>query len=402
MDNLENNWLEEVASRVGGMETPAPEGAWEAVSGAVSRIKGRRRRARAIVVAALAAAAALAPIVILQNGKGPETDISGVSVASATSVASAPSVQAVAADPAVEDIGNDKPKTIIPSKNLVAENAVDGTDNIGPAHKEEVAAPVSAVAVDEPLKKEEVSDSVPEDEPSNPRETDFQRRLAELGGDDAVKRPRGRSGFSLGGNLAMASGARTADLWNNDIVNASTAATDGFYGLSLVRKAPGSVRQSAFRYRHMQPVSIKLAYALPLYGGLSAETGLTYTVLRSSVLSYDTNGEYAGTQVLQFVGIPLNLGWTLFESGRSSLYLLSGGEARKCVKARMERTPLEIKPVFWSVSASAGYQFNLAPRAGLFVEAGGSWHFRNEAFNYTLYDNNPLQFSLQAGLRIRK
>ena len=73
----------------------------------------------------------------------------------------------------------------------------------------------------------------------------------------------------------------------------------------------------------------------------------------------------------------------------------------KCVSAKINGNPFNLKPLFWSANCGAGYQVGIARGLGLFLEAGGSYHFRNSAFSYTIYNDNPLQFSLQAGLRIQ-
>lgn len=398
MSNEGKNWLDEVVRSVENLDTPAPEGAWEAVSSAIARKKRSGRRLAVIVASALAAAAAVTSVVFLPWGE--TQDKGGMVNPYADDFAENVSIdslepEVVADEPEMKDV----PPLRTAYYALPADGAADA-----PAVKPSVSDP-GKTDEDTPVRIEEIADDS-KGEPSDvQRQNDavaFERRMAELLDDEKPARPRGLGRFSVGGNVDMSlSGPGTVEIWDPGIISATRVMNTGFYGLSLVRKTQGGTKESAFRYRHLQPISIKLAYSLPIYGGLFAETGLTYTILRSNVLSHNPGKEVVGQQTLQFLGIPLNLGFTVYETGRSSFYLLAGGEVQECISARMQQNTIKIDPVFWSADAAAGYLFRLTRGLGLFLEAGGTYHFRNDAFQYTIYDNNPLQFSLQAGLRIK-
>ena len=173
-------------------------------------------------------------------------------------------------------------------------------------------------------------------------ENDFERLLASLPEEDET--PRRRIIVTVGGNLGLASD-RSDDIWSIGVVSATKApemefnnATNFFYGLPLSKKAAfgetNSVRSSAFRYRHNFPVSARIAISYPFSERIAAETGISYTLLSSSILSPSASGTETSMQTLHFIGLPVNLRYTLYEIGRSSLYASAGGAMEKCVSAK--------------------------------------------------------------------
>lgn len=67
--------------------------------------------------------------------------------------------------------------------------------------------------------------------------------------------------------------------------------------------------------------------------GLSLESGVNYTLLRSDVRMQYTSDDVA--QKLHFIGVPLRFNWQFLERGRFSLYMGAGGMVEKCVSARL-------------------------------------------------------------------
>ena len=152
-------------------------------------------------------------------------------------------------------------------------------------------------------------------------------------------------------------------------------------------------------YKHRMPVNLRFVVACPLSGRLSLETGLSYSLLHSSVfVGHSTIGL---GQNIHLAGIPLGLRLDLFSGERYSIYAKGGGVAEKCLGFTVDGEKNKpMKPWFWSVEAAAGAQYNFYGPLWLFGEAGGSYHFENAATYLTIYGEKPLLFSLQAGLRV--
>ena len=85
-------------------------------------------------------------------------------------------------------------------------------------------------------------------------------------------------------------------------------------------------------FRHHQPLSVAFTVGKEFSHGLSLESGLNYTLLRSDVRAMYASEETG--QTLHFLGIPLRMKWQFLERGRFSLYIGAGGMAEKCVSAK--------------------------------------------------------------------
>ncbi|MBO4571905.1 MAG: hypothetical protein J5699_08280 [Bacteroidales bacterium] len=387
-----NNWLDEVVKRVENVGGAVPDGAWEAISRGVARNKRRKRAVTVTLATLLGAAAAITPFVLFRGGEtGGNEPLVQTPYIAQNEVSAA--IETAVSEPKAEERAVSSPVVQRGSKVSEPETAATVVETVDP----EAVEPEKREA---PEKKEE---------PVKTAEPDFDRLLASLPEEDET--PRRKISITVGGNLGLASD-RSDDIWNVGVVSATKApemefagSPGFFYGLPLSKKAASgetnSVRSSAFSYRHHFPVSARIAISYPFSERIAAETGISYTLLSSSILSPSATGTETSMQTLHFVGLPVNLRYTICEIGRSSLYASAGGAMEKCVSAKINGKPFNIKPLFWSANCGAGYQVSIARGLGLFLEAGGSYHLRNDAASYTVYDENPLQFSLQAGLRIQ-
>lgn len=162
---------------------------------------------------------------------------------------------------------------------------------------------------------------------------------------------------------------------------------------------------------HHQPVSVTASVAYRLTPRLSIESGLSYTMLKSDIdMSRDVLG---GTQTLHYIGIPVGVRYTFLEWKRLSLYGSASVLTEKCVSGRMRLRLLadgrdgiptatrdvRVKPLQMSVGASAGVQFDLLPSLGIYAEPDLSYYFDNGSRTQTIYGDHPLNLSLDFGVR---
>lgn len=188
---------------------------------------------------------------------------------------------------------------------------------------------------------------------------------------------------------------------------ADAAPSEGPVVLTTLEHAPGDVvanvvrdlsqvRPSSYDYRHRQPVSVGLAFRYAFAYGLSLETGVNYTLLRSDVT---TSGRAATfDQRLHFVGVPLRMNWQFLERGPLSLYIGAGGQVEKCVSARFGERRVDEKGVQWSLSAVAGAQCRLGGPVGLYFEPEASWYLNDTSLRTSRTDR-PTTFTLRLGVR---
>ncbi len=168
-------------------------------------------------------------------------------------------------------------------------------------------------------------------------------------------------------------------------------------------------------YSHKIPVKVGLTARYNITGRLGVETGLTYSILSSSVKTgnSETGKNWStGSQTLHYLGLPLNISFNILNSRYVNIYLTGGGMMEKSISGSIKTdeyvdgkfdrtltTNISPKGLQWSVNAAAGVQANILPQLGFFVEPGVSHHFKNGSRVRSIYTDKPTDFSLGFGLR---
>lgn len=168
-------------------------------------------------------------------------------------------------------------------------------------------------------------------------------------------------------------------------------------------------------YSHKIPVKVGLTARYNITGRIGVETGLTYSILSSSVKTgnSETGKNWStGSQTLHYLGIPLNISFNILNSRYVNIYVTGGGMMEKSISGNIKTdeyvdgkfdrtltTNISPKGLQWSVNAAAGVQANILPQLGFFVEPGVSHHFKNGSRVRSIYTDKPTDFSLGFGLR---
>ncbi|HBF95574.1 MULTISPECIES: outer membrane beta-barrel protein [unclassified Proteiniphilum] len=163
---------------------------------------------------------------------------------------------------------------------------------------------------------------------------------------------------------------------------------------------------------HSQPVVLGVSMQYHLDERWSVTSGLTYTMLSSRLRSGTDNHYYNSRQTLHYVGIPLNVNYTVWENDKISTYVSGGGMVEKNVSGTLStnfvidnklqtrsRQEISVKPLQWSVNSAIGIQHRLTNNIGIYAEPGVAYHFRNGSKVETIYKEKPLNFNVSLGLR---
>ncbi len=163
---------------------------------------------------------------------------------------------------------------------------------------------------------------------------------------------------------------------------------------------------------HHHPVRVGLSVRYSLTRRLGIETGVTYSYL-SSEISQGEKSNYSKTeQKLHFIGIPLNVDYSLWNNKILNVYVSGGGMVEKNVKGNSTASYLlngktqsvtdykiKMNRLQWSANAAVGVQVNFTKDFGLYAEPGVGYYFDNGSALKTYYSENPLSFNLKLGLR---
>lgn len=211
----------------------------------------------------------------------------------------------------------------------------------------------------------------------------------------AAARPRKKASFGLYGAGAV-TGSRNG---GNGGLHASMSDAGWGMGLGGVWEEPQAARRRYDRcsFRHYQPLSFGLSLRREFAHGLSLESGICYTLLRSDARFWK-GGEAFGQQ-LHFIGIPLRANWQFFERGRFSLYIGAGGMLEKCVAAKFGTTSVDEPGLHWSALGAAGAHYRLGGVVGLYFEPEVAYYFTRTRLRTSRTDE-PLTLTLRLGVRL--
>lgn len=154
---------------------------------------------------------------------------------------------------------------------------------------------------------------------------------------------------------------------------------------------------------HHQPISVGMQVGFHLFPKLKLSTGLVYTKVSSDFISGVSDTRTVSTQDLHYIGIPLNLSYSVWEYKGLHTYVTAGGEGTVNIKNHTE-TDGEVKEskrdkMQWSTNASVGIQYDFIPQLGVYVEPGMKYYFDNGSQIENIFKDKKLNFNIQFGLR---
>lgn len=315
-----------------------------------------------------------------------------------------------------QEVKDRKAKSALIAEAVQVESSVtDVAEDVTSVNTEEYAAEVPSENHDAREAATVESDTVEQSEPA----MSWDEYLKETPSEKARARRSGGfsagivAGGAVGGNTsgskptAMVMGANplAAGVTKTDWIDKDSKASAIVYNQPEVQE----------EYSHKIPVKVGLTARYNITGRLGVETGLTYSILSSSVKigNSETGKNWStGSQTLHYLGIPLNISFNILNSRYVNIYVTGGGMMEKSISGsiktdeymdgKFDRTltaKISPKGLQWSVNAAAGVQANILPQLGFFVEPGVSHHFKNSSRVRSIYTDKPTDFSLGFGLR---
>ena len=160
--------------------------------------------------------------------------------------------------------------------------------------------------------------------------------------------------------------------------------------------------------KHHLPVRAGISFRYSLDEHWSIQSGLTYSYLATDI----TRNSYQKKQALHYIGIPIQIGYQVWENKHFKSYLSGGAQVEKLVSGKVmthywggnslqgnttER--ISDKQLLFSALASIGAEYTLAPSFSLYVEPGIHYYFKNGNGLETHYNDQPLIFNITVGIR---
>lgn len=163
------------------------------------------------------------------------------------------------------------------------------------------------------------------------------------------------------------------------------------------------------RVHHYMPVSFSLSLYKKLNDRWGMEIGVRYSHLRTD---FTTIGKTSAESIqrINYVGIPVKGIMQIGKYGKFSIYTSAGMSLDIPIKATLEETSAENgqttekkqitnAPLEWSISLGAGFQYNISPTIGIYVEPNLHCYLNNGSKLNTIRKKQPLNISLPIGIR---
>ncbi len=228
----------------------------------------------------------------------------------------------------------------------------------------------------------------------------------------------GNGSFNAISNTGIPS-EQTFDNWvaYNSYLNNNPAAAQDAETRSLIAIATqnsgikGGVMEAT--HEHQLPITIQLMLSRQLTRHLSLETGLSYTHLTSTTRTGSRLAYVQERQRLQYLGIPLRLGWQWYRGSHMSLYGSAGAMLELPVGGNTAishvsggtatyKTDISLDvPCQWSMTLGLGLQYDFTPRLGIFLEPSLQYFFDDGSGLETYRTEHPLSITLPLGIRFR-
>ena len=162
---------------------------------------------------------------------------------------------------------------------------------------------------------------------------------------------------------------------------------------------------------HHLPVKLGLSIRYDLSERWNLQSGLVYSYLASDLNDYSLGSDYDIKQKLHYLGIPLQVGYRIWEGKRFRSYITAGGQVEKLVSGKATirhsaggRTSTDTQNVNdnhlqFSTLASIGFEYAIGKDFSLYAEPGVHYYFKNGNKLQTYYNENPLNINLTIGFR---
>lgn len=412
---MKKDWQKDIHDRLGNYEMDAPEGLWEGITKGMAERNQTSKPAkaplsalfslhshshsRAISVAVAACIALLIGIFFLTNeGNNGNTD---APIAASVDPVSTP---------------------VAPVSTPVVSSGRPCVRHITGGYNHPVA-PMSATSPAD-MSKDEKQSSAP-DAPSSPSSTSDDRRVTsrykqEIHPETTSSRSyiakatnQSSSRWTIGTGASGSMGSSTAMRSMSEVF---LAMGDGgcswednpMLGIAVFNQG----REVKTEYKHHLPVRFGLNVAYQLTNRLAIESGLTYTRLSSDMSEGTNENRIAGSQQLDYVGIPLNMRYKALTYRPFSLYMSAGLLTEQCVSGqhtkdyiisgksrKTDKETITTRPLQMSVNASIGLQLDILHNIGIYAEPGLSYYFDDKSSLNTIYKEKNLNFNLNVGLR---
>ena len=380
----QQDWTEQLSQRMDSYEEPVPADLWQDVDRRLHPVARRVALRRW-----LAGAAAVALIIgggwMIWGGGEPAPMDDVVAQAEPSKMASpaAPSTQP-SAQPAL--MAENSPAPVAshqhePVRPLTTENE-DMKTTAQPV--QETPATTSA---EEQTKPAEAVKTPPASSHERIKETEAARP-------DVIRRRAFHPSISINaGHLLAAGDAGSIEpLWMSPSYMGPVTS-------ALARSGPVYLSNSIEETTHHAPLTFGLSLRMPLSEHWWMETGLNYSYVASTFTHRYGTRVSSEKQQLHYLGVPLSVGYNVWNTSRLQTYASAGVEAMVNMAARVSEGHIGRDRLQMAVGASVGVEYELLPATSIYVQPSLRYYPDNGSSLQNVFKDRQVQFDLRMGLR---
>ena len=395
------DWTNDLRSKLSDYQAPLPEGLWEDIeaslpqalpSGHRTLIPWKKWTAAAAIAVALMGGGAY-----LWHQYGVDTPHDNTTLASADKL-----VRQESSIPQSEAI-IEEPKAPITRPNASTTSPIEPIMPIEPiTTPSEPTTPSVPTTPSEPtITPSEPALAKAESTPTTPQSSESSDVILPSKLDLPAITPHRKSSDPLAIGLFASNDAFS---FTNSAPVINYAMTNGshFYDDSEQQK---SIRLADYeeKTKHHHPISIGAQVKFGLARNLAISTGLAYTYLKSDFIYKMGGTTLERNQVLQYLGVPVNVIYSLWNRYGLSVYTTAGAQADFCVKATFEsegtKNDIDKDNAQFSAMFGVGLQYDFTPSLGIYVEPSLRYYFDNGSDLDNAYKDKPTNIGFQFGLR---
>ncbi len=430
-DIKEEDFYRQFRSALEGAEEEVPEHLWSAISGQLDAVDKRRARRKAAMLwvrragVGLAAAAAVALGVFLFI---PHDDNQSIEDVLAEEISVVPEhgndviAQAletetgesgiIAESPVTSQTGRPEKMAAEQSESTQAEESLPTKDIAKTAvretaESENVLTEDSAEAIGWEIAEDEaVAAAAAEPEQETFREEEYGIADSENwnGPDDYFEdeevrsRPHAAitmSGLASANNNASSSGSNDRQFVSSIITKKGiTETSDSDYGIPM---SFGLGAKIIFTPRWSLGIGVNYTLLTRTFSG-------TYTEVTDEGTTSTPYSKIRNNQ--NYIGIPINVYYSILKSKAVDFYAYAGGTGEKCVgnKYHMDGGPNykeSVKGLQFSANAGLGVEFIVADMVGIYIDPSIRYYFENDKQPKSIRTAQPFTFGFELGFRIR-
>lgn len=439
MDSFNNNdpFKQFVKSKLADYKEEVPPSGWEDLESSLfAAQKTKAVHTKWLVSTVAAVAAALIGVFFIFQNMNNELPIHTADIQSIPYTApinTKKEVETFISKQSSPKVQKSNPVLLSDNASLLHQKVIDATSNATSNGNEETSFNVSSTDSDN---KHEFAKSTLNDEQSGSKDKiseideatkqqmlqDFinegKRTFADTDDTKNVQdKSKSKFAISLSGRSALASSQETSTLPTT--LRSSLSDTYSDFTLSKMQAYTEAKNVNPeSKISHNQPVSFGLLTSFDITKKLQIETGLVYTFLSSETKNTSTDFSNTEKQQFHYLGIPVNLNYTLLSVNRLNLFVTAGAMIEKDINGKIryndEKTTSSLmnsgyanetsskinqnNPQF-SVATGVGITYPIYNKAHLFGKIGGRYYINANNEFKTYYSDEKFGLDIQLGLK---